>query len=267
MNKFQKGLAEAIIGIVMGILLITIIDAFAKDGLIPKYFVWLFGLFSIIANIATINSFRYAGLLYSIGWLLGSLLLRDLLGPADIVFNIVSPIIILVLRVWFWIKDIRRLGQYLPIDFKTIEYALRYERAARIYHDELIEQKRKDGVIKETWEGSIVSFGYTLSEEDNKWIQNKAEGAARNNIYVESGTVYIDFDEAEKTLSDTLFHLRQQGIKAITEPIIPDVDTDHAKWVWAHYSYDTLIKYVARHYTIRYGTCQALCKVSHCYEV
>lgn len=107
MNKFQKGLAEAIIGIVMGILLITIVGAFAKDGLIPEYFVWLFGLFSIIANIATVNSFRYAGLLYTTGWLLGSLLLRDLLGPADVVFNIVGPIVILILRVWFWIKDIR----------------------------------------------------------------------------------------------------------------------------------------------------------------
>ena len=107
MNKFQKGLVEAIIGIVMGILLIIIVGAFAKDGLIPEYFVWLFGLLSIIANIATVNSFRYAGLLYTIGWLLGSLLLRDLLGPADIVFNIVGPIVILILRVWFWIKDIR----------------------------------------------------------------------------------------------------------------------------------------------------------------
>ncbi len=107
MNEIQKGLAEAIIGIVMGIMLITIVGAFAEDGYIPKYFVWLFGLFSIIANITTIHSFRYAGLLYTIGWLLGSLLLRDLLGPADIVFNVVGPIVILILRVWFWIKDIR----------------------------------------------------------------------------------------------------------------------------------------------------------------
>lgn len=106
MNGFQKGLVETIIGIVMGILLITIVGVFAEDGLIPEYFVWLFGLFSIIANIATINSFRYAGLLYTIGWLLGSLLLRDLLGPADIVFNIVGPIVILILRLWFWMKDI-----------------------------------------------------------------------------------------------------------------------------------------------------------------
>ena len=105
MNKLPKGLAEAVAGIVLGFLLITIVDSFAKDGLIPTYFVWLFGLFSIVANIATLNSRRrYLGLLYTIGWLLGSLLLRDLLGPADIVFNIVGPIVILILRIWSWIK-------------------------------------------------------------------------------------------------------------------------------------------------------------------
>lgn len=104
-NEFKKGLAGSIIGMVMGILLITFVNALAVDGFIPKYFVWLFGLFSIIANIATVNSFRYAGLFYTIGWLLGSLLFRDLLGPADIAFNLVGPIVILILRVWFWVKD------------------------------------------------------------------------------------------------------------------------------------------------------------------
>lgn len=107
MNELRKGIAEAIIGIVGGFVLITIVGALAKDGLIPEYFVWLFGLFSLIANVATVNSFRYTGLFYTIGWLLGSLLLRDLLGPAGIVFNIVGSIVILILRVWFWIKDIR----------------------------------------------------------------------------------------------------------------------------------------------------------------
>ena len=104
MNKLQKGLAEAVVGIVTGFLLITIVGSFAKDGLIPEYFVWLFGLFSIIANIATLKSPKYLGLLYTLGWLLGSLLLRDLLGPTGIVFNIVGPIAILILRVWLWIK-------------------------------------------------------------------------------------------------------------------------------------------------------------------
>ena len=148
------------------------------------------------------------------------------------------------------IKDINRLSQYLPIDFEAIEYALRYERAARIYHDELIEKKRKEGVIKETWEGSIVSFGYTLSDADKEWIRSQAEAAARNKIYVESDAVYINFDEAEGALSEALFCLRQQGLQAIMEPIILDVDIDRAKWIWAHYSYDTLVKYVKRIYSL-----------------
>lgn len=105
MNKIQKGMAEAITGAVLGILLITIVNSFAQDGTLPKYSVWLFGLFSIVANLATLNSFRYAGALYSIGWLIGSWLVISLLSPIDIVFNIAGPIIILILRGWFWIKE------------------------------------------------------------------------------------------------------------------------------------------------------------------
>jgi len=107
MNKLQRGLAESIAGIVTGFVLITIVTSFAQDGLIPGYFVWLFGLFFIIGNIATLNSFRYFGLLYALGWLFGSLLLRDLLSPIDFVFNIIGPIVILVIRIWFGIKNIR----------------------------------------------------------------------------------------------------------------------------------------------------------------
>ena len=108
MNKLQKGLAEGITGIILGILLITIVNAFVEDGLLPEYFVWLFGLLSLIANIATIKSFRYTGLLYTIGWLIGSLLLIDLLGVVEIIFNIAGPIVILILRAWFWIKNTLR---------------------------------------------------------------------------------------------------------------------------------------------------------------
>ena len=107
MKNLQKGIAESIVGVVLGILLITIVNAFAEDGTLPGYFVWLFGLISVIANIATINSLRFTGLFYAIGWLLGSLLLIELLGPLEILFNVAGPIIILILRVWFWIKEIR----------------------------------------------------------------------------------------------------------------------------------------------------------------
>lgn len=105
MNKIQKGLVEAITGIVLGIILITTVSALAQDGTLPKYFVWLFGLFSFVANIVSLNNLRFAGLLYSIGWLIGSWLVISLLGPIDIAFNIVGPIIIITLRIWFWIKS------------------------------------------------------------------------------------------------------------------------------------------------------------------
>lgn len=105
MNKIQKGLVEAITGIVLGIILMTTVNAFAQDGALPKYFVWLFGLLSFVANIVTLNNLRFAGLLYSIGWLIGSWLVISLLSPIDIAFNVVGPIIIIILRIWFWIKS------------------------------------------------------------------------------------------------------------------------------------------------------------------
>ena len=104
MDKATRGIAEAIVGILMGIILITMVNSFAQDGMLPKYFVWLFGLFVFIANILTLNTLRLGGLLYAIGWLIGSLWLIDLLGPIDIAFNIAGPIIIIILRLWFLIK-------------------------------------------------------------------------------------------------------------------------------------------------------------------
>lgn len=101
MNKLQKGIAGAITGIV----LTTIVVTFAKDGTLPGYSIWLFGLINVIWNIATINSLRYAGLLYTIGWLIGSWLMKDILSPVDIAFNIAGPIVILITRAYFWIKN------------------------------------------------------------------------------------------------------------------------------------------------------------------
>jgi len=105
MNRLQKGMAEATTGIVLGTMLTIMVDAFAKDGTLPSYFVLLFGLFSVIGNIVTIKSFQYAGVLYTVGWLIGSWIMRDILSPVDIVFNIAAPIVILILRAYFWIKN------------------------------------------------------------------------------------------------------------------------------------------------------------------
>jgi hypothetical protein len=104
-NKIQTGIVEAISGIVVGFVLITVVNSFAQDGMLPKYFVWVFGLLSFVANIASLNRLRVAGLWYSIGWLAGSWLVISLLSPLDIAFNIAGPIVVIGLRTWFWVKS------------------------------------------------------------------------------------------------------------------------------------------------------------------
>ena len=105
MNKIQRGIVESIVGIVGGIVLTTIINAFVQDGLLPRYFIALYGLFVIIANIATIRTLRLGGILYTLGWLIGSYMFRDLFGPLEIAINIAAPIIILLVRIALWVMD------------------------------------------------------------------------------------------------------------------------------------------------------------------
>jgi hypothetical protein len=107
MSKVRRVLVEAltIIGIPLGIILMIAVTTIAQDGRLAKELVWLFGLFSFAANIVTLNKLRLAGLLYTIGWLTGSLLVINFLSPFDIVFNIIGSIIIIILRISFWIKS------------------------------------------------------------------------------------------------------------------------------------------------------------------
>ena len=105
MNKLQRGLQQAMLGIICGIAVAAIMKAFVDDGLVPTYFVWLFILFGILGNIATINNHRLAGTIYTIGWLVGGLLLKDVLDTVSFIVYIVVPAVILALRVWQFINS------------------------------------------------------------------------------------------------------------------------------------------------------------------
>jgi len=107
MKKFQNGLVESIMGVVVGIVLTAMIAEFTKTGVLPGYSTWVFGLFSIIASIALINSLQYAGALYTIGWLLGALLLKDSMSTVDKIFNMGGPILVIILRIYFGIRSIQ----------------------------------------------------------------------------------------------------------------------------------------------------------------
>lgn len=105
MDKFQRGLQQSMLGVIGGIAVAAIMKAFVDDGLVPTYFVWLFILFGILGNIATINNHRLAGTIYTIGWLVGGLLLKDVLDTVSFIAYIVVPAVILALRVWQFINS------------------------------------------------------------------------------------------------------------------------------------------------------------------
>jgi hypothetical protein len=107
LNQLKEGLVQSVTGIVIGLVLTAMIDALVKNGVIPSYVVPLFGVASIIGNIFTISSMRLRrfGTLYAVGWLIGSLIFKDLLSPVDYLLNIVASISILVIRIALWSKE------------------------------------------------------------------------------------------------------------------------------------------------------------------
>ena len=104
MSKFQRGLQQSMLGVIGGIVVAAIIKSLVEDGLVPTYFVLLFVLVGIAGNIATTNNYRLSGTVYTIGWLIGGLILKDVLEPVDFIIYIAAPIVILVLRVWQFTK-------------------------------------------------------------------------------------------------------------------------------------------------------------------
>jgi hypothetical protein len=107
LKKLPKGLQEAIYGIMGAIIIGAVMKAFAENNLIPSYLVWSFTIAGILGNIATIKSLQVSGTAYTIGWLIGGLMLKDVLEPADFIVYIVAPSVILALRLWQFLQYIR----------------------------------------------------------------------------------------------------------------------------------------------------------------
>ena len=105
MDDFRSGLVEAIVGLVGGIVQGAILDGFAKSGLMPWYGSLGFLVAGIVANVLTIAAFQVAGIVYTLGWLVGGLILWQVLSPLDLVVNVGGPLVMLGLRAWLWAKD------------------------------------------------------------------------------------------------------------------------------------------------------------------
>jgi len=106
MNDFRKGFSEVAIGIIASIFINAVLSGFAEDGLIPSHMVFLFTFCGFLGAIVLMFSFVTSGVIFTIGWIVGALLLKDLLATFDFVVYLVAPILALVIRgVLFFRKE------------------------------------------------------------------------------------------------------------------------------------------------------------------
>lgn len=139
----------------------------------------------------------------------------------------------------------------LPINLNDIKHALRYKKALRYYEDKLVREKREQGVIKETWDGSHVSYSYSHSDVDWDWIKKKADYAVKNKIELKDHVRYTDLEIMEKNLSEAIDCLKTHAILEIKEKLLPEKDAvGMSRYTRDDYSPDTLIKYIFRTYKL-----------------
>jgi uncharacterized membrane protein YeaQ/YmgE (transglycosylase-associated protein family) len=104
MKNFQKGLEEVFAGIIGAILISAVLDGFKEDNLIPSGWVFLFSVVGFAGSMGTLFSVWKFGVVFTLGWIFGALLLKDVLSPLDFIVYLVAPITALVIRVIVFIR-------------------------------------------------------------------------------------------------------------------------------------------------------------------
>jgi hypothetical protein len=106
MKKFRRGIKEVVVGIVTGILFSIILSFFRNNGLIPSNLVIWFTIIGTVGTIITIFSFRTAGVVFTLGWILGAWLLKEIMTPDDFLLYFWAPVLTLVIRIIVFIMKI-----------------------------------------------------------------------------------------------------------------------------------------------------------------
>lgn len=105
MNKFEAGIKGALVGILVGIVQGTVLAAFVKDGILPSGVVYLITFAGLVAAVLAILALRSAGIIFTLGWIAGALILKDMFSTLDFIVYLVAPIIMLVLLIYFAFRN------------------------------------------------------------------------------------------------------------------------------------------------------------------
>ena len=105
MNYFRKGFSEVAIGIIASIIFSAVLSGFAEDGLIPSNMVFLFTFCGFLGANVLMFSFTTSGVIFTIGWIVGAFLLKDMLTIFNFIVYLVVPIVALVIRGILFFKN------------------------------------------------------------------------------------------------------------------------------------------------------------------
>ena len=104
MKKLNRGIKEIIVGLVGGLIFGTVLNFFKQSGVIPSNLVIWFTVIGLVSSIITIYSFQTAGVIFTLGWILGAWLLKNFMSNTDFLVYFWAPVATLVFRAYVVIR-------------------------------------------------------------------------------------------------------------------------------------------------------------------
>jgi hypothetical protein len=104
MKKLNKGIKEIIVGLVGGLIFSAVLSFFQQSGIIPQNLVIWFTVIGLVSSIITIYSFQTAGVIFTLGWILGAWLLKNFMSNTDFLVYFWAPVATLVFRAYVVIR-------------------------------------------------------------------------------------------------------------------------------------------------------------------
>jgi hypothetical protein len=105
-KQFKKGFQEVVVGIIGGVLFSIVLNTFKESNLLPSDVVIWFTVFGVVSAVVTMFSFKTAGVIFTLGWILGAWLLKGVLEPFDFMVYFWAPVLTLVARALLTIKKV-----------------------------------------------------------------------------------------------------------------------------------------------------------------
>ena len=104
MKKLNRGIKEIIVGLVGGLIFSAVLNFFKQSGVIPSNLVIWFTVIGLVSSIITIYSFQTAGVIFTLGWILGAWLLKNFMNNTDFLVYFWAPVATLVFRAYVVIR-------------------------------------------------------------------------------------------------------------------------------------------------------------------